>query len=73
MRPVATRGQRYSPACLFDATFPARGRGAVFVLPFANANMIILYLADMCTTMTLGADAVVFADGAGWHKTGTKL
>jgi len=35
--------------------------------------MIILYLADMCTTMTLGADAVVFADGAGWHKTGTKL
>jgi len=72
-RPVAPRDQRYSWAYLFGAICPARGLGAALVLPFANAEMMNLHLAEISATVAPGAHAVLTVDGAGWHQTGDKL
>lgn len=72
-RPAAPRDQRYSWAYLFGAICPARGVGAALVLPFANAEMMNLHLAEISTTVAAGAHAVLTIDGAGWHQIGDKL
>ena len=72
-RPSAARDQRYSWAYVFGAIFPARGVGAALVLPFANAEMMNLHLAEISATVAPGAHAVLTVDGAGWHQTGDKL
>jgi len=72
-RPSAPRDQRYSWAYLFGAICPARGTGAALVLPFANAEMMNLHLAEIGTRVTPGAHAVLTIDGAGWHQLGDKL
>jgi putative transposase len=43
------------------------------VLPHADAEAMNLHLAEISRHVTPGAHAVVWADGAGWHKTGGKL
>ena len=58
---------------MFGAICPARGIGAALVLPFANAEMMNLHLAEISTTVTAGAHAVLTIDGAGWHQIGDKL
>jgi hypothetical protein len=72
-RPAAPRDQRYSWAYLFGAICPARGCGAALVLPFANADMMNLHLAEISTCVAPEAHAVLVIDGAGWHQTGDKL
>ena len=72
-RPAAPRDQRYSWAYLFGAICPARGVGAALVLPFANADMMNLHLAEISAAVAPGAHAVLTIDGAGWHQTGGKL
>jgi transposase len=72
-RPSAPRDQRYAWAYLFGAICPARGRGAALVLPFANADMMNLHLAEISANVAPGAHAVLTVDGAGWHQTGDKL
>jgi hypothetical protein len=72
-RPAAPRDQRYSWAYLFGAICPARGIGAALVLPFANAEMMNLHLAEISATVAPGAHAVLTIDGAGWHQIGDKL
>jgi len=72
-RPAAPRDQRYRWAYLFGAICPARGIGAALVLPFANAEMMNLHLAEISAAVTTGAHAVLTMDGAGWHQTGGKL
>ncbi len=72
-RPSAPRDQRYAWAYLFGAICPARGTGAALVLPFANAEMMNLHLAEISASVTAGAHAVLTIDGAGWHQTGDKL
>jgi len=72
-RPAAPRDQRYSWAYLFGAICPARGRGAALVLPFANADMMNLHLAEISANVAPGAHAVLTIDGAGWHRTGGRL
>jgi hypothetical protein len=72
-RPAAPRDQRYSWAYLFGAICPARGCGAALVLPFANAHMMKLHLAEISASVAPGAHAVLIIDGAGWHQTGDKL
>ena len=67
-RPPAPRDQRYKWAYLFGAVCPARGTGAGLVLPFANATMMTLHLAEISTQVAPGAHAVVVLDGAGWHQ-----
>jgi len=52
---------------------PARGIGAALVLPFANAKMMNLHLAEISAAVAPGAHAVLTVDGAGWHQTGDKL
>jgi transposase len=52
---------------------PARDHGAALVLPHADAEAMNLHLAEISRHVTTGAHAVVWADGAGWHKTGGKL
>lgn len=69
-RPCAPRDQRYLWAYLFGAVCPARGTGAALVLPFANAAMMNLHLAEISARVTPGAHAVLVLDGAGWHQTG---
>jgi len=72
-RPAAPRDQRYSWVYLFGAICPARGIGAALVVPFANAEMMNLHLAELSTSVAPGAHAVLTIDGAGWHQTGDKL
>jgi len=52
---------------------PARGTGAALVLPFANAEMMNLHLAEIGACVTPGAHAVLTIDGAGWHQLGGQL
>jgi DDE superfamily endonuclease len=71
--PRAPRDQRYDWADLFGAVCPARGIGAVFVLPSVNTEAMNLHLAEICAQVASGAHAVITLDGAGWHQTGGKL
>lgn len=43
------------------------------MLPFANAKMMNLHLAEISANVAAGAHAVITIDGAGWHQTGDKL
>jgi transposase len=43
------------------------------VLPFANAEMMNLHLAEISANVASGAHAILTVDGAGWHQTGDKL
>lgn len=43
------------------------------MLPFANADMMNLHLAEISAAVSPGAHAVLVIDGAGWHKTGGEL
>ena len=43
------------------------------MLPFANAGMMNLHLAEISAHVAPGAHAVLTLDGAGWHQTGDKL
>lgn len=43
------------------------------MLPFANAAMMNLHLAEISANVASGAHAVLTIDGAGWHQTGEKL
>ena len=47
--------------------------GAALVLPFANAEMINLHLAEISRHITPDAHAVPTVDGAGWHQLGGRL
>lgn len=46
---------------------------AALVLPFANSDMMNLYLAEISANMAPGAHALPTIDGAGWHQTGGRL
>jgi len=72
-RPTAPKDLRYEWACLFGAVCPARGIGAGLVLPYANADMMSLHLAEIGRQVAPGAHALVVLDGAGWHQTGGRL
>jgi len=43
------------------------------VLPFANAAMMNLHLAEISANVAPSAHALLTIDGAGWHQTGGKL
>ena len=58
---------------MFGAVCPGRGVGAGLVLPFANAEMMNLHLAEISATVVTGAHAILTLDGAGWHQAGGKL
>src|SRR5919199_1346289 len=53
--------------------YNARGTGAGLVLPFANAEMMNLHLAEISACVAPGAHAVLVLDGAGWHQRGGRL
>jgi hypothetical protein len=72
-RPAAPRDCRYSWAYLFGAICPARGTGAALVLPFANAEMMNLHLAEISVCVAPNAHALLVIDGAGWHQPGGRL
>jgi transposase len=72
-RPRAPRDQRYDWAYLFGAVCPARDHGAALVLPKADAEAMNLHLAEISRQVVPGAHAVLWADGAGWHRIGGKL
>jgi transposase len=72
-RPRAPRDQRYDWAYLFGAVCPARDHGAALVLPKADAEAMNLHLTEISRQVTPGAHAVLWADGAGWHRIGGKL
>ena len=43
------------------------------MLPFANAAMMSLHLAEISTQVAPDAHAVIVLDGTGWHQCGGKL
>jgi hypothetical protein len=69
-RPRQPADQRYDNAYLFGAICPARGVGAAFVLPYADADMMQLHLDEISRNVAEGAHAVLLLDRAGWHTTG---
>jgi len=72
-RPRAPRDQRYTWAYLFGAICPARGVGAAWVVPKADAWSMNLHLQEISHQVAPGAHAVVVLDGAGWHQIGGQL
>jgi putative transposase len=72
-RPAAPKDVRYEWAYLFGAVCPGRGVGAGLVLPYANAEMMNLHLAELSRQVTPGAHAILVLDGAGWHQQGGRL
>jgi hypothetical protein len=62
-RPRAPRNQRYDWADLFGAVCPARGVGAVPVLPTVNTKAMNLPLAEISAMVALGAHAIMTLDG----------
>jgi transposase len=72
-RPRAPRDQRYNWAYLLGAVCPARDHGAALVLPHADCDAMNLHLAEISRNVMPGSHAVVLLDGAGWHRTGSKL
>ena len=72
-RPLAPRDCRYNWAYIFGAVCPARGTGAALVLLYANKEAMTLHMVEIGQGVMPGAHAVVFTDGAGWHKPGGKL
>ncbi len=72
-RPRALKDLRYEWAYLFSAVCAERGVGAAPVLPYANANAMMLHLAEVSRQVAPGAHAVLVCDGAGWHKSGGRL
>ncbi len=69
-RPRQPKDQRYQSVYLFGAICPARGTGAVLVLPSANTQAMQYHLDEICRTVRRGAHAVLLLDLAGWHTTG---
>ncbi len=67
------RDQRYTWAYLFGAICPARGVGAAWVVPKADAWSMNLHLDEISRQVAPGAHAVIVLDGAGWHQTGGRL
>ena len=63
-RPCAPRDQRCLWAYLFGAVCPARGIGAALVLPFGNAQMMNLHLAEISARVTPVAHTVLVLNGA---------
>lgn len=49
---------------------PARGAGAVFMLPSVNTTAMNRRLAETSSQVAPGVHAVVTRDGNGWHQTG---
>ncbi len=58
---------------MFGAICPARGVGAAWVVPKADAWSMNLHLDEISRQVAPGAHAVIVLDGAGWHQTGGRL
>jgi hypothetical protein len=72
-RPRQPRDQRYTWAYIFGAICPARGIGAAWVVPKADAWSMTLHLEEISKQVDPKAHAIVVLDGAGWHQTGGRL
>ena len=72
-RPAAPKDLRYEWAYLFGAVCAERGVGAGLVLPYANAEMMNLQLAEISQRVAAGAHRVLVVDGAGWHQSAGRL
>ncbi len=58
-RPAAPRDGRYACAYRFGAVCPARGIGAVLVLPYVNTSAVNLHLSEISRHVTPDARAMV--------------
>ena len=72
-RPLAVRDNRRESAYLFGAVCPERAVGAAIIMPTVNSEAMSEHLAEISTQVAAGAHAVVVCDGAGWHRSRTKL
>ena len=69
-RPSAPRDQRYASAYIFGAVCPLEGKGAALVLLFCNTAAMNLHLAETSGMVSLGKQAVLMLDQAGWRLSG---
>jgi hypothetical protein len=53
---------------VFGAICPARGTGAALVMPTVSIEAMNQHLAEISTSVSLGAIALLILDGAGWHS-----
>ena len=53
---------------MFGAICPARGTGAALVMPTVSIEAMNQHLAEISTSVSLGAIALLILDGAGWHS-----
>ncbi|MEF2074951.1 IS630 family transposase [Consotaella sp. CSK11QG-6] len=66
-RPPGLCDQRFEWTYIYGAVEPATGRSFALILPFANKEMMSLYLAEFAKTIADEVHVVMVLDGAGWH------
>jgi hypothetical protein len=69
-RAVAPRQVGYEWTYMYGSVSPLTGRTHGLLLPYANLEMMSLYLEDFSRVVEPGALAVMVCDQAGWHTSG---
>jgi transposase len=59
--------KRFESAYLYGAVRPATGDSFALVLPWVNADLMQLFLAEFSRRIAPDAHAVLVLDQAGWH------
>jgi transposase len=68
-RPIGKVDTRYANAYLFGAFCPAKDLGVALVLPYVNTEGMALHLKEVSKEIPQENHAVMFVDGAAWHRT----
>ena len=66
-RPPGLCDQRFEWTYIYGAVAPATGQSFALVLPYADKQMMNLYLAEFAKTIPDHVHVVMVLDGAGWH------
>lgn len=66
-RPPGLFDQRVEWTYIYGAVAPANGQSFALVLPYADKQIMNLYLAEFAKTIPDHVHVVMVLDGAGWH------
>ena len=67
-RPTAPKDLRYSSAYIFGAVCPAENKGAAIIMQTCDTEAMNLHLQEISFHVEEDAYAILFMDGAAWHK-----
>lgn len=67
-RPTSLKDLRFSSAYIFGAVCPAENKGAAIVMSKCNTDAMNVHLEEISFHVSADAHAVLFLDGAAWHR-----